>query len=62
MFEKDFDEMILIDLNYSSNLIVSFILTNLLLGRLQQIIQAKVKANILPLYLSLVRPHSECEY
>ena len=57
--EKDLDVMVSTDLKYSSQIDHVVLKTNRLLGMLYRSIQSKIKSVILPLYISLVRPHLE---
>ena len=57
--EKDLGVMISNDLKCTSHIDYVVLKANRLLGMLHRSIQSKVKAIILPLYISLVRPHLE---
>ena len=55
--EKDLGVMISNDLKWISDIVYVLLKANRLLGMLHHSIQSTVKAIILPLYISLVRPH-----
>ena len=57
--EKDSGVMISDDLKCTSHIDYVVLKANRLLGMLHRSIQSKVKAIILPLYTSLVKPHLE---